>query len=152
MGMEGESRLKVLAISSVVVFGGWLLAWLLPLWLLPTWELRNQFGGMFGSVASLFSGLALLGLVYTIYLQHRQIERSQADLVETRRDLLRQSELQAVSSLIALEAARLSNSRSGGGAHGEARRRLQQLEERLCQLRDEVRAGTDAGSGLNQAT
>ena len=145
--MGGRSRVRILVTSTVLVASVWVLAWVLPLWLLPNWEVRNQFGGMFGSVASLFSGLALTGLVYTIYMQHRQIERSQEDLAQTRRDLVRQAELQAISSLITLESARLSNSPSGGRGHVEARERLQRLEEQLCQLRGEVR-GVSQGGGV----
>ena len=142
--MQGKSILGVLIISLSEVIIGWLLAWLLPLWYLPNWELRNQFGGMFGSVASLFSRLALRGMVYTIYLQHYQIQRTQQDLDQTRSDLLRQSELQALSSLITLEAARLSNSQSGSRSHEEAKERLRKLEEHLCLILEESRIVTDS--------
>ena len=148
IGMDGRSRVRVLIASVSLVTGIWVLAWVLPLWLLPNWEARNQFGGMFGSVASLFSGLALIGLVYTIYMQHQQLVRSQEELAQTRRDLVRQAELQAISSLIALESARLSNSPSGGRGHAEARERLQDLEAQLRQLRGVMR-GESEGEGVS---
>lgn len=39
-----------------------------------SWDERNSFGSMFGMISSLFSGLALIGIVYSIYLQIVSIE------------------------------------------------------------------------------
>jgi len=41
---------------------------------IANWAERGQFGDLFGVTNSFFSGLAFAGLIYTIYLQSRQIE------------------------------------------------------------------------------
>jgi hypothetical protein len=37
-------------------------------------ESYGQLGDVFGSVNALFTGLALVGLVYTVFLQHKQTD------------------------------------------------------------------------------
>ncbi|MDY7093873.1 MAG: hypothetical protein SX243_12955 [Acidobacteriota bacterium] len=62
-----------------------LLAWagtlLLAVRFLPDWEARGQFGDLFGSVNALFSGMALAGVVYSLYLQRKEIQLLREDLV-----------------------------------------------------------------------
>ncbi len=43
------------------------------------WLKPNEFGDMFGGVNSLFTALSLIGITYTIYLQHTALEREKAD-------------------------------------------------------------------------
>ena len=39
-----------------------------------TWEKSNQFGGMFGGIGALFSGLALVGVVVAVLMQKEELE------------------------------------------------------------------------------
>ena len=66
----------------------------------------GQVGDMFGAVGALFSGAAILGLVYTIYLQQRDIEetgKSQAEQMKLQTDQIEKfaisARIQALSFL-----------------------------------------------------
>lgn len=48
---------------------------------------RGTFGDMFGVVNSLFSGLAFAGLIYTIYLQSKELSLQREELEQTREEL-----------------------------------------------------------------
>jgi hypothetical protein len=51
-----------------------MLVWSLLAWLvLPTWEIRGQFGDMFGVLNAFFNAIALLGIIYAISLQRREL-------------------------------------------------------------------------------
>lgn len=58
----------------------WLLFGIAIVRILPEWSARNAFGGMFGAVNSLFSGLALAGVIYTIFLQQRELRLQRREL------------------------------------------------------------------------
>lgn len=64
------NKTKYLIIGSSIIFILWILSWILLMTYLPDQTIRGQFGDMFGAVNSLFSGLALCGVVYTIFLQY----------------------------------------------------------------------------------
>jgi hypothetical protein len=50
-------------------------AWLIPKFFSGTTpEGAGQFGDMFGAFNAFFSGLAFLGVIYTVWLQTRQVE------------------------------------------------------------------------------
>lgn len=55
----------------------WLTSWGLLKHYVASQELMGQFGDMFGAVNSLFSGLALCGITYTIFLQYESNSNSQ---------------------------------------------------------------------------
>ena len=59
--------------------------------LMMSWERSNQFGGMFGGIGALFSGLALAGVVVAIRMQKDELELQRAELK-------RSAEAQTVSS------------------------------------------------------
>lgn len=48
------------------------------------WPSRGQFGDMFGSINSLFSGLALAGIIVAIVLQRKELELQRKELELTR--------------------------------------------------------------------
>lgn len=58
---------------------------------------RGQFGDMFGSLNTLFSGLAFAGVVYAIFLQRRDLELQREELKLTREELKRTAEAQEKS-------------------------------------------------------
>jgi len=53
---------------------------------------RGTFGDMFGSVNSLFSGLALGGIIFTIYLQRSELRLQRKELKDTRKEFSKQNE------------------------------------------------------------
>ncbi|MGY8873253.1 MAG: hypothetical protein ACKVJE_22740 [Pseudomonadales bacterium] len=58
---------------------------------------RGTFGDMFGSVNSLFSGLAFLGVVYAILLQRQELSLQRKELELTRNELKKSADAQEKS-------------------------------------------------------
>lgn len=73
----------------------WVASWVLLMNLAPNFETRGQFGDMFGAVNSLFSGLALAGVVYTVLLQQEEIKRQRIE--EHRNEVARQQQLELIT-------------------------------------------------------
>lgn len=88
---QKTERLGVLVVSL------WVASWVLLVVLGGTPEERGQFGDMFGSVNSLFSGLALAGVVLTLFLQHRELGLQRQELRLTREQLTRTAEAHEAS-------------------------------------------------------
>ena len=61
--------------------------WAISGWFLYPDKERGTFGDMFGAVNALFSGLAFASLVYTIFLQKRELELQRQELALTRAEL-----------------------------------------------------------------
>lgn len=89
-----NSKLLYFLISGVLA--AWISTFFLVYFYLPDWTSRGQFGDLFGSINSLFSGLAFAGLFYTISLQQRQISYQVEELELQRKELeLQRKEMQA---------------------------------------------------------
>lgn len=80
-----------LSIVGAIVSYGLLLIWLS--WPISTGSIDKAgvFGDSFGILTSLFSGLAFVGIVYTIFLQSHELELQRNELKETRKVLAEQS-------------------------------------------------------------
>jgi len=52
-----------------------------------SWTDRGAFGDMFGSINSLFSGLAFAGVIYAIFLQSKELELQRKELSLTREEI-----------------------------------------------------------------
>ena len=72
----------------------WALSFVLIRIFFKNYETMGQFGDLFGSINSLYSGLAFAGLIYTIYLQRNELELQRKELQETHNELLRTSKKQ----------------------------------------------------------
>jgi len=77
----------VTVITIIVIIG---------LWLMTYYKLRNltetdrgTFGDMFGSINSLFSGLALAGIILSILLQRKELSLQRQELKDSREELKR---------------------------------------------------------------
>jgi nitrogen regulatory protein PII len=72
-----------------LVFAVWLLSWYLltNTTYLSDWNMRGTFGDMFGSVNTLFSGLAFAGVIYAIILQRNELFLQRQELKQTRFEL-----------------------------------------------------------------
>ena len=64
---------------------------------LPDWTASGQFGDMFGGLNTFFSGLAFLGIIYTIFLQREELGLQRKELELTREELKRTAEAQEKS-------------------------------------------------------
>lgn len=63
--------------------------------LYPDMASRGQFGDMFGAINALFSGLALLGTIYAVILQQRELELQREELMQSRAELAAQNAILA---------------------------------------------------------
>lgn len=81
-----------------LLFGGitllFCISWFLIVKLIPAGTegtARGVFGDMFGSVNALFSGLALGGIIFTIFLQKKELKLQRNELKETRKEFTLQN-------------------------------------------------------------
>lgn len=123
----------------------------LILWKLPEWDERGSFGDMFGGVNALFTGIALIGVVYAIHLQRQDLVLQRKELELTRHELSRTAEAQeeasqmlakqvwamhessrlnALGALVQAHASSLSGS-PGSALRGEVTRKMNRYVERL---------------------
>ena len=75
-------------------------------WILPDWSSRGTFGDMFGAINTFFSGIALAGIIYTIFLQHKELGLQREELRFTREELGRTASAQEKSELALSKQAR----------------------------------------------
>lgn len=75
---------------TIFIFALWLLTYFL-LKDMPSTE-RGTLGDMFGTVNSLFSGLALAGIILTILLQRKELKLQREELSDTREEFKTQNE------------------------------------------------------------
>ena len=96
---ENKASLSLgrMAVVAAVVVVLWVLSGILLVSLVPTAAARGQFGDMFGSVNALFSGLALAGVVLTLFLQHHELAIQRQELKLTRKQFTRTAEAQEAS-------------------------------------------------------
>lgn len=93
----GHLSLRPLGYLALSIVTLWAAAWVLLVLLVPGWAERGQFGDMFGSVNSLFSGLAFGGVIYTIFLQRQELALQRRELELTRTQLARAADAQEKS-------------------------------------------------------
>jgi hypothetical protein len=84
---DREVSLKTLVIFCAIVVVVQVLGAIVVLIVLPSWSERASFGEMFGGANTLFSGLALAGVVYAILLQREDLRLQQRELELTRAEL-----------------------------------------------------------------
>lgn len=102
---------KIISLQTlmIIVF----LIWGLSAWMsrlsFTNWSESATFGDSFGAINSLFSGLALAGIIYTIYLQKIELGLQRKELEYTREELSRTADAQEKSVFMMTEQLRLSN-------------------------------------------
>ncbi len=69
---------------------------------------RGEFGDMFGGLNALFSGLAFAGLIFTIYLQRKELELQRKELSDTRQ-VLKNQQMEMTEQNKTLELQRFEN-------------------------------------------
>jgi len=80
---DGTVPMRILWLAVAGVFVAWGLVWIV---LYPL-EDRGTIGDMFGVVNALFSGLAFIGIIYTILLQSRELQLQRRELSLTRAEI-----------------------------------------------------------------
>lgn len=95
---EGSQSWRPPALVLLAIGAVWLVVGVIvPLLSFDLPRTAGEFGDMFGGTNALFSGLALGGVVWAIFLQRRDLELQQKELALTREVLKEQAEAQAQS-------------------------------------------------------
>lgn len=81
----------------VVIF--YALNYFIPIVLSWDNETRGTFGDQFGAINALFSGLAFAGMVYTLYLQRKDNEMQELEVLKSRHEMRLQNTQFALQSL-----------------------------------------------------
>jgi hypothetical protein len=113
-------------------------------------EKYGQFGDFFGMINSLFTGLALVGLVYTVLLQRDQIDLQQKESRRQAREQFLTARLNARVAVLQAEAAQqeLALSSSSKASDASVRgmmKRLNKTRMRIEILATEANQGFDSG-------
>lgn len=85
-----ESNILLYFLITIIVCI-WFISWALVYKFGADWNTRNSFGGMFGAVNALFSGLAMAGIIYAIYLQKKELSLQRLELQQTRAEFITQN-------------------------------------------------------------
>ena len=85
-------ELKLFICAGCVICAVWLASFVLIYFCIDDWDVRGQFGDLFGSVNSLFSGLAFAGLVITIIQQRHDSQLQRQAINQSKKDINQQNE------------------------------------------------------------
>ncbi len=91
------NNLKFLVTITISIFILWALSGVIIYFLLDNWSDRGTFGDLFGVINSLFSGLALAGLIYTTYISRKDIIDQRDDIEINRKELIKSRKIQEKS-------------------------------------------------------
>ncbi len=98
--------------SLFVLFGVVIALQLAAGWLITTqfdsWADRGTFGDMFGTVNTLFSGLAFAGIIYAIFLQSKELSLQRQELAMTRDELAKAADAQSQQAKLMLQSAKIN--------------------------------------------
>ncbi len=102
---------KIIALRTlmIIIISVWLISGLLSWYFFKNWSRSASFGDTFGAINSLFSGLALAGIIYTIYLQKTELSLQRKELKYTREELKRTAIAQEDSAKSMSTQMRLAN-------------------------------------------
>lgn len=88
MSKEKTNKLYIFTIIAILI---WIGSWILTDFLYNDISDRAAFGDKFGFINSLFSGLALAGIIYSILLQQRELSLQRTELRETKAEFREQN-------------------------------------------------------------
>lgn len=91
------NNLKFLVTITISIFILWALSGVIIYFLLDNWSDRGTFGDLFGVINSLFSGLALAGLIYTTYISRKDIIDQRDEIEINRKELIKSRKIQEKS-------------------------------------------------------
>jgi len=94
MNPETKRYVWFSAILVSLVFILWMLWGIVVYFTLPEWSQKGQAGDLFGGINALFAGLAFAGVIFTVFLQTRELALQRQELEQTREELRRAAEAQ----------------------------------------------------------
>ena len=83
---------KLFICAGCVICAVWLASFVLIYFCIVDWDVRGQFGDFFGSVNSLFLGLAFAGLVFAIIQQRLDSQLLRQAINQSKKDINQQNE------------------------------------------------------------
>ena len=92
-----NSNNKILSYIIIGIVLIWALSGVLTMIFIDQWSDRGTFGDLFGAINSLFSGLALAGLVYSIYANRQEIQLQREEIELNRKELIKSRKTQEKS-------------------------------------------------------
>lgn len=98
---EEKGRGKSKLMNPAVLGGGVVVIWVLFGWIMPLAydsDDRGTLGDQFGSVNSLFAGLAFAGLIYTVWMQREELALQREELKLTRKEMEASTAAQGASA------------------------------------------------------
>jgi len=95
-----KSNLWSIITGVLIVTCLWLLSGIIISWIAPKLQDRGVIGDMFGAINALFSGLALAFVIYTVYLQSKQLELQNSEIQNALAETKKTNQLNLYSSLI----------------------------------------------------
>ncbi len=97
---------KVLIFVVTIIIFLWALSAFAIYFFIDNWNDRGTFGDLFGVINSLFSGLALAGLIYTTYKNKNLMIDQRNEIEINRKELVRSRKIQEKSEKVLEEQAR----------------------------------------------
>jgi len=102
--------------------------------LLNDWQTRSSFGEMFGAVNTLFSGLALAGVIYTVLIQRHEIEMQRRSQARSDHLMALTAKLSALNSLVEATSNQLRDMRAGRDSAESMKPVSEKLQGYLLQI------------------
>jgi hypothetical protein len=136
--------------AMVIVLVLWLGTWGFGTYFFDNWQERGQFGDLFGSVNALFSGLAFLGLIYTIRLQGQELSLQREELklqreemAASRAELEHQvraiiGQIKVTAEMARVEAIKMDAESKIPGARAEYIRAINETALRITNIANEL--------------
>lgn len=87
----------------------WIFSAIISWYILKTWIAESEFYEAFNIINSLFSSLALAGIIYTVFLQKKELSFQRKELQYTREELKRTASAQENTAKSMAEQIRLTN-------------------------------------------
>ncbi len=108
---KDKNNSKIIPFSQLIigVIIIWIISAIVSWFTFSDWLKSGSFGDTFWAINSLFSGLALSGIIYTIFLQKIELNLQRKELKYTRKELRRTANAQEESVKMFNEQLRLSN-------------------------------------------
>lgn len=101
-----QSTKKFLLLLIFLVVFTWALSGVIIFYATSSWADRGTIGDMFGAVNALFSGLAFVGLIYTIIMQRQEIKMNRQEIEMNRKELKKSASAQIKSQVALKEQVR----------------------------------------------
>ncbi|MEO5905234.1 MAG: hypothetical protein ABIQ11_00810 [Saprospiraceae bacterium] len=88
---NNESKDEIISLKRLFIYItiGWISSPIVTILIFQNLDKMASFGDSFGTINSLFSGLALAGIIYTIFLQKTELSLQREELKLTRTELKR---------------------------------------------------------------